>query len=193
MKAKLIKGKSPEEIKIALTQSMADGYKPTLAIVFLSVKQDSNALCKILEDADIAVYGSTSNGEFTGEGITAGEIAILLLDINPAFFTIVFEEFPGKNYRETTKAVARKSLEKFAHPCFLIAGSNLNTDAEELLHGFEDILGKQVNVYGGMAGDDMKFTEQFVFTSKKESNNGLVVVVLDEDKIMIRGRATCGW
>ena len=34
MKAKSIKGKSPEEIKAALEQSMADGFKPTLAIVF---------------------------------------------------------------------------------------------------------------------------------------------------------------
>lgn len=34
MKAKSIKGKSPEEIKAALAPSMADGYKPTLAVVF---------------------------------------------------------------------------------------------------------------------------------------------------------------
>ena len=30
MKAKSIKGKTPEEIKSALTESMADGFKPTL-------------------------------------------------------------------------------------------------------------------------------------------------------------------
>ena len=35
MKAKSIKGKSTEEIKAALTQSMADGFKPTLAISVL--------------------------------------------------------------------------------------------------------------------------------------------------------------
>ena len=81
MKAKSIKGNSPEEIKDALHQSTTDGFKPTLAIVFLSIKQDCDAVCKILDDAGIAIYGATSNGEFTGEGITAGEIAILLLDI----------------------------------------------------------------------------------------------------------------
>ena len=202
MKAKSIKGKSTEEIKSALENSMADarpddpvgrGFKPTLAIVFISVKQDRNALCKILDDAGIAIYGATTNGEFTGEGISAGEIAILLLDIDPAYFTILFEEFSENNYRETTKAIAKKALEKFANPCFLIAGSNLNTDAEELLHGFEDILGKQVNVYGGMAGDDYAFNEQFVFINGKESNNGIVAIALDEDKISIKGRATCGW
>ena len=34
MKAKSIKGKSAEEIKTSLQESMADGYQPTLAIVF---------------------------------------------------------------------------------------------------------------------------------------------------------------
>ncbi len=193
MKAKSIKGNSPAEIKTVLEQSIADGFKPTLAIVFLPVKQDRNAVCKILDNAGIAIYGATTNGEFTGEGISAGEIAILLLDINPSYFTIFFEEFSEKNYRQTTQVIAKKVLEQFAHPCFLIAGSNLNTDAEELLHGFEDILGKQVNVYGGMAGDDFAFSEQFVFTNNKSSNNGIVAIALDEDRVSIKGRATHGW
>jgi hypothetical protein len=44
MKAKSIKGKSTEEIKAALAQSMADDYKPSIAFVFISIKQDRNAL-----------------------------------------------------------------------------------------------------------------------------------------------------
>ena len=193
MKAKSIKGKSTEEIRQALKQNISDGFKPTLAIVFLSVKQDRVAICKTIDDAGIAIYGATTNGEFTGEGVSAGEIAILLLDIHPAYFTILFEEFPGKNYRQITQSIAKKALQKFAHPCFLIACSNLNTDAEALLHGFEDVIGKEVNVNGGMAGDDFAFKENFVFTNKKSSDNGIVVVVLDEDKISMKGRATFGW
>lgn len=193
MKAKSIKGNSPEEIKTALEQSMADGYKPTLAIVFMSVKQVRDAVCAILNDAGIVIFGATTNGEFTGEGITKESIAILLLDMNRDYFRILFEEFPDKNYRELAAKMARNALEIFLNPAFLIAGSNLKTDAEELLHGFEDIVGKQVNVTGGMAGDDFAFKEQHVFTNNQSSNNGLVVLVLDEDKISIKGRATCGW
>jgi len=192
MKAKSIKGNSPEEITKALEENMTDGYKPTLAMVFMSVKQDRDAVCKVLHDAGTAIYGATTNGEFTDEGISSGGIAILLLDINPAFFTILFEEFPEKNYRQIAQSIAKKALEKFTNPCFIIAGSNLKTDAEELLHGFEDIVGKQVNVTGGMAGDDMTFIEQFVFTNGKASNNGIVAIALDEDKISIKGRATYG-
>ena len=41
MKAKSIRGGSAEEIDSALQQSMADGFRPTLAIVFISIKQEA--------------------------------------------------------------------------------------------------------------------------------------------------------
>jgi hypothetical protein len=192
MKAKSIKGNSPEEIKTALHQSMADGYKPTLAIAFISIKQDRSAICKLLNEAGIEIFGTTTNGEFIDEITEKGSAAILLLDISKNYFQIYFEEYPEKNYREITNALARKAKEKFSAPAFFIAGSNMETDAEELLFGFEDVVGKNVNVYGCMAGDDFSFSDQFVFTNGRESSRGLVCIALDEDKVMIKGVATCG-
>ena len=193
MKAKSIKGKSTTEINNALQQCMADGYTPTLAIVFLSIKQDYKAICKLMDDAGIAVFGCTTNGEFIDEVTEKGSVAILLLDINKNYFQIYFEEYPEKNYREITNSIAQKAKEVFTVPAFFIAGSNMETDAEELLFGFEDVVGKDVNVYGSMAGDDFTFAEQFVFTNQHTSSRGLVCIAFDEDKIMIKGVATCGW
>jgi hypothetical protein len=59
MKAKSIKGNSPSAIKIALEQSMAGGFKPTLAIVFLSVKQMEG----IRKVWDVPIAGMFSNAE----------------------------------------------------------------------------------------------------------------------------------
>ena len=50
MKAKSIKGKSTEEIKTALEQSMFDGFKPTLALVFLSAMNEIEAICSLLDN-----------------------------------------------------------------------------------------------------------------------------------------------
>ena len=193
MKAKSIKGNSPEEIQNALNESMADGFKPTLAFVFLSIKQDRDAIAALLDASGIAIYGTTTNGEFIDEEFGQGAVAILLLEINTNHFSIFFEEYVDKNYREVTQKIARQALEKFAIPAFIISGSDVYTDAELLLHGFEDIIGKEVNVFGGMSGDDFTFTEQFVFTNGKYSKRGLVVLALDENKIIVKGRATCGW
>jgi hypothetical protein len=193
MKAKSIIGNSTEEIKNALQVSMKDGFQPTLAIAFVSINQDRNAICKLLDDARIAIFGTSTNGEFIDEKTERGSAAILLLDLNTSYFEIYFEEYPDKNYREITNKIAQKAKERFATPAFFIAGSSMETDAEALLLGFEDVAGQQVNVYGCMAGDDFTFSEQFVFTNGHASSRGLVCIALNEDKIMIKGVATCGW
>ena len=193
MKAKSIKGKSPGEIKSALQQSMTDGFKPTVAIVFISISQDRNAVRKILDDQGIDIFGVTTNGEFIDEDLSKQSVAMLLLDMKSSYFKVLFSEYPEMNYREVAKTIAQKARKLFSNPGFLIAGSNMETDGEQLLFGFEDVIGKQVNVYGGMAGDDYAFSEQFVFTNDEESNRGIVVLALDEEKIIIKGKATCGW
>ncbi|MBA2499232.1 MAG: hypothetical protein H0V30_05850, partial [Chitinophagaceae bacterium] len=53
MKSKSIKGKSLEEIKDALQQSLSDGYKPTLAFVFLSQLEDVSAISEMMDAAGI--------------------------------------------------------------------------------------------------------------------------------------------
>ena len=193
MKSKSIKGKSIKDIEVTLIQSMADGFKPTLAIIFMSISQDRKAICQLLNKEGIAIYGATTNGEFIDEETEKGSIAMLLLDMNKDYFQIYLEEYPKKNYREISQDIASKAKKTFKKPAFLIAASHLETDAEQLLYGFEDIIGKDVNVYGGMAGDDYTFSEQFVFTNGKESKIGTVVLALDEDNIKIKGVATCGW
>ena len=193
MKAKSIKGKSTKAIQQAIENSLSDGFKPTLAIVFISIAQDRKAITQFLDTKNIAVFGATTNGEFISEDTEKGSVAILLLDINKDYFKIYLEDYPEKNYREIAKGIAQKAKKEFKKPAFLISVSHLETDAEQLLFGFEDVIGKHVNVFGGMAGDDYAFTNQFVFTNGKENHMGTVVLVLDEDKVKIKGVATCGW
>ncbi len=193
MKAKSIRGKSAAEIEVALEQSMADGFAPTLAIVFLSVSQDRKAISSVLHGEGIQIFGVTTNGEFTDEESQKLSTAILLLDMKQAYFSIQYKEYRADDFRDVAFSLAKETLHTFERPAFLLAGSHLSTDAEALLHGFEEAISPLVNVYGCMAGDDFSFTDQFVFTNDWESNKGMLVLALDEDKIMIKGKATCGW
>jgi hypothetical protein len=200
MKAKTIKGTTPEEIKSALEQCMTDarlpdgqGFKPTLAIAFLSIKQDRAAICGILDEAGITIFGASTHGGFIDGEIEFGKGAILLMDLNRDYFQIYLDEYSKKNYREVAQNLAKKAISRFTNPAFLISGTHLETDAEQLLFGFEDVVGKHINIYGGMAGDDFTFIDQYVFTNGKETNIGTIVLALDEDKVKIKGRATCGW
>ena len=193
MQAKSIKGKSTEEIKTALDQSMADGFNPTLAICFISKCLNRVAIAGMLDAAGITVFGCTTNGEFIDEQTDKNSAAILLMDMNKEYFELYFEEYPGKNYRAVAKKIAGKAKEKFNTPAFLIGTSDAAADGEEILRGIEEVAGAGVNAFGGAAGDDYTFSQTFVFSNGKDSGNALVCIALDESNVKIKGIATCGW
>ena len=200
MIARTIKGTTAGDIQLALTESLADGYKPTLAIVFISVKQDSETVCRILHDEGIQIFGSTTSGEFISPEISEGGIVIMLLDLNPAYFKLLFFETADSSAFETSKQLGTEGKNVFSNPAFIIASGWLHTDGEQIVKGIEEGFGspaspagRDVTVFGGMAGDDLALREPVVFTYGKHSTTGVVALIIDEDKIDIKGIATCGW
>lgn len=193
MTAKSIKGQSPEEIKDALQQSITDSFKPTLAIVFLSVKQDMDAVTSILHKEGIHVFGSTTSGEFISSEIQEGSIAIMLLDMNPGYFKVAFYEKGKNSTHEIARQLGAEGKNAFSHPAFIIASGWLQTDGEEIIKGIGEGFGGEVTIFGGMAGDDLQLKEPFVFTYAKKSTTGIVALIIDEEKIHVEGIATCGW
>lgn len=192
MKAKTLKGNSTEEIKIALQQSLHDNFNPTLAIVFMSYKQDIETVCNLLNEQGIRVFGSTTSGEFISSEISEGGIVIMLLDIPPSLFKIIFYETHGDTY-ERALQLGREGKELFSNPAFIIASGWLHVDAEKIITGIEDGFGSEVTIFGGVAGDDLSLSSPKVFTHQRISTTGLIALVLDNDKIEVTGVATCGW
>ena len=179
MRAKSIKGTSPEEIRTALQHSLAEGFTPTLAIVFLSVSQDREAIRQLFTEGNIAVFGATTNGEFIDEDPEKHSVAVLLLDMNKDYFRLYTASFEEDSFRETAAKLARRAREEFSKVGFLLATSGAATDGEQILYGLQDVAGDQINAFGGAAGDDYAFKETFVFTNEWESNKGMVVIAID--------------
>lgn len=193
MHAKTILGINQEYIQVALKESLSDGFKPTLAIVFISIKQDREAICSILHKEGIQIFGSTTSGEFISSEISEGGIAIMLLDINPNYFKIAFQDTGSSSVFETAKQFGDDGKKVFLNPAFIIASGWLHTDGEDIIKGIEAGLGGEAPIFGGMAGDDLALREPVVFTYDKSSTTGLVAIIIDQDKIDITGIATCGW
>ncbi len=193
MNAKSIKGKSPQEINESLRQVMDDGFAPTLAIVFLSIKQDRDAISEILDNAGISIFGATSAGEFIDEEIGEESTAILLIEIERAAFTVLFEDVGARSTRSVANSMGQTSLSLFSNPAFIVCGSGVTADGEMIIRGIEDVVGANLTIFGGMAGDDFTMSGTFVITNGKSSDNGIVAIVLDQDKFILEGQATCGW
>ncbi len=200
MQAKSIKGNSNEHINAALDESMADGFKPSLAIVFLSVKQDREAISKLLDEKGIQIFGATTAGEFIDGDIEEGSIVMMLLDMNPAYFKIEFLETSIQTALADANQLGITGKESFTNPSFMIATGGVSLDGEQIVEGIIQGFGKttsspgrEVAVFGGKAGDDLLLEAPFVFTNGKSKDNAVVALIIDADKIDVRGIATCGW
>ncbi|HRF18436.1 MAG TPA: FIST N-terminal domain-containing protein, partial [Chitinophagaceae bacterium] len=135
MKAITIKGKSSLDIQSALEQSMADGFNPTLAVVFISLKQDREAICSLLNNHRIQIFGTTTSGEFINSEISEGGIAIMLLDLDPAFFKMVFLETNAGSAYEVSKQLGETGRTSFDQAAFIVASGWLHTDGEQIIRG----------------------------------------------------------
>jgi len=192
MQAKSIKGKSTAAIKTALIESIADGFKPTLAFVFLTELEEIDAVTKMLDAAGIAVFGASTSEKFTDQGLEPEGIVALLLDMNPANFKIVLKDFTSATVYESACEVGALGKKNFAHPAFIISAADIKITAEDIIKGLLVNAGNNVTVAGGMAGEAVNFTGT-VFTNNVKTNSGLLSLILDEDKIDVKGMAVSGW
>ena len=198
MKAKTIHGDSPEEIWTALLQIMDEDFLPTLAIVFISIKQDRQAVCALFQKEGIQVIGATSSGEFV-EGHESKEgIVTMLLDLDPSSFRIILREIGEGSLKKAAGDLLGEAQEAFTKPSFILLSTfhnekGVTIDGESLIHHITEVAGPEVNLFGGMAGDDISFTGTFVFKDSRVTDYGIVALVLDGKKVGLRGVALSGW
>lgn len=193
MISKTLKANSTEAITKEINNAISDGFKPTLAIVFLSIKQDWKSVSDFLDKKGVAVFGATTSGEFIDGEIGEGGITIMLLNINPEHFRIKFLETRAHTTFEKAKQLGKEGAAVFKNPAFIIVSGWLSKEGENIVEGISQGFGSDVTIFGGMAGDDMSLEGPIVFTHGKSSDTGLLGLIIDEDKIEINGIATCGW
>ena len=192
MKAKSIKGKSTDEIKKAFEQCKADGFKPTLALVFLSAMNEIEAICSLLDKEGIAIFGATTFAEFTEQEAENTGIAVLLLDINPAYFKIaLIDNGEGSGY-EIGCHIGETGTKTFANPAFIISTANYKIPGALIIQGMIEKAGADATIVGGKAGELINL-EGKVFTNTQSIDNGIIALILDQDKITLKGIAASGW
>ena len=198
MRAKSIKGNSVEAIQVALQDCMLDGFQPTLAIVFISVKQDRKAISELLHQNQIDVFGCTSCGEFTGDHHSDGEMVMLLLDIDRQYYRLLLVEGKDTTVEAAASTLAEQALHQFRSPTFLLSCTGVFADGEyfdgdTLVRVLVDQLGRDCVFFGGMAGDDWAIKNSYVFTTQQESGHAIAALVFDGDRVTLQGIATHGW
>lgn len=190
MKAKNIWGENIDEVSAKFSQSVADGFTPTLAIIFCSITQDRKSLVDFFSEKNIEVFGSTTAGEIIDDEVMEHTSVIMLLDMKKDNFTILSGE--GSDTYKISNDIAKKAKEKFSNPSIIVISSGLTIDAEQIIRGVTEF-DKTIPLYGGLAGDDLTMKASYVFSNSFESPGGLIALVVNNEQVTIKGIATSGW
>lgn len=192
MKAKSIKGNSPAEIQSALDKSTSDGFKPTLAIITLTIIEYAEDLRSIFDRNGIAIFGITAPQKFTEQGLETDDIVAMLMDMKPEYFRIVLNDYGDSSAYEAGYQAGITGKKLFANPGFIISPIDFRMSGDELIRGFTDAAGQNATIMGGVAGNPKDFSG-ILFTNASSSIGGVLALIIDREKILINGLAVSGW
>ena len=93
------------------------------------------AICSLLDKEGIAIFGATTFAEFTEQEAENTGIAVLLLDINPAYFKIaLIDNGEGSGY-EIGCHIGETGTKTFANPAFIISTANYKIPGALIIQG----------------------------------------------------------
>lgn len=193
MNAKSYHFKDLTHLRNTLISINGNGFRPTLAIVFSSKKFDLNELSGIFKEQNIQMLGCSTAGEIVDTELHEGAIAAILMDMKPEHFKIHFTEYEEGQVYQAAFSAGAYAKTCFENPGLIIMSGGMTVDAEKLIAGMKDGIGKEVPMYGGLAGDDVEMVKTFAFTHEQVTKCGISTLILDNDKIQIKGMATSGW
>ncbi|MFK7924119.1 MAG: FIST signal transduction protein [Bacteroidia bacterium] len=186
-------GDSLSAVAKQIDQILQNGFQPTLAIVFSSVVQKYQDLTALLDQHGVDVIGATTAGEICGDETLEFSISGMLLDINKSYYRLHKEERKDRTTYQIAQDSAIFAKSQFEDFGMITVSGGLNTDGEEIIRGVKDIAGEDVKLYGGLAGDDFKMEDSFVFSNHWNTNDGILSLILDQKKISLEGIAVNGW
>lgn len=167
-------------------------FSPTLAIVFASPNHSAIEIAAVFSKYKIQLFGCSSAGEINNNTITEGGISVLLMDVNKKYFAVkIFENVNGITKTAFDLAIHTKSV--FDQPTLLVLSGGLANDGEEIVQGLKTIIKDEFPIFGALAGDDLNMKETMIFSNNTQSNNGLIGLIFDNEKIELQGLAESGW
>jgi hypothetical protein len=172
---------------------MVDGFKPTLAVVFMANDNERIAVTEFLSQKGIQIFGASTGDNFTDGEIESHTIVILLLDIDPSYFQLAIKGADEGSIKEIAEQIGKTALKKFKNPAFLVVSGGLAVDGDEIIAGIESACGKGTTIFGGLAADFLRMQRTYVFNNDKLCDYGLLALILDEEKISLNGMAVGGW
>lgn len=150
----------------AVAQALT-GPEPKLLIVFSSDSYDLERLLTSIGRAapNVPLVGCSTSGEIAAAG--PGTASVVVMALGGAGFSIATAAASaatsGLRQASADVATAAAQLETKPHKVLLLLSDGLGGDQQEVVRGAHSVMGAEVPLVGGCAGDDMKMQRTFQF------------------------------
>jgi hypothetical protein len=193
MKPLVFSVSSVEQVDAHIQSARQDGLAPTLAIVFSSVVHDLKELGATFAKFNIEVVGASTSGEIVNDAACEGSIVVMLLDISRDAYRLKIFDGSGKTSYQVGQRVAEWAESVYEDPAVMVMSAGLRADGEQIVQGIVYTMQRQVPLFGGLAGDDLRMQETFVFSASEVLSNGVMALIFDRHAIDLQGIAASGW
>jgi hypothetical protein len=189
---------SVSSLKAALTKAMDTiGFTPTLVFGFISVNLPITQFMDVFKQQGLLLYGVSSGGEVLfdqqQDNILTNAAVFVMTDLRTEVFDIQMMTRGNEETGDFATKLGTRVAKTFKKPSLILSTSGLDMDGQAMVEGILKITGKQTTIFGGMAADDGKFKQTFVFTESNITDHGALALILDSAKVELKGLATSGW
>lgn len=178
------------------TISQLSELQPNFICVFFapSYVKTPNTLNHVINHfKDIPVIGCSTAGEISSDNITEDNIVIMAIRFEKTAIVAKKQKVSkASDSYESAKNIA-EALKKDDLKAVFVLSPGLNINGSEITKGFTDSLGSDIKIFGGLAGDGMKFEETYTLLNSEPETQSLIAVGFYGDSIKIGTGCRGGW
>ncbi len=161
------------------------GEKPNLILTFSTSSYDQKEILKGIRNAcpEVPVVGCSSSGEITTEGPLSKHIVLMALKTERIKFVIEIGKGAKENSFEAGKAMAKKIKDKALKDLklLIILTEGLPENGAAIVRGIQSVLGRELPIIGGAAGDDFQFKETYQYFNEEVLKGAVIGIGLCGD------------
>jgi hypothetical protein len=154
------------------------GDDPKLLVVFAASSYDQTALLAGIESVvpGVPVIGCTTAGEIVASGPVTGGVVVMALGGSGFSVATAAASSEAKGLRQASATVAESfsRLDPRPYNVLLLLSDGLGGDQQEVVRGAFGVLGAEVPLVGGCAGDDMKMRHTLQFHGSEVLEHAVV-------------------
>ena len=178
------------------TVAQLNDLKPNLILMFGSVdyfKEQGGARKIAGHFPNAAVIGCSTAGEIASDGVHDQSLVVTACHFDKPQFMMA--SAPVKNMAETHQAglALGKQLKKEGLKSLFVLGKGLDINGSALLTGLREVLGPDVVITGGLAGDGGQFHQTFTMLGNQVSDTNVVALGIYGDNIKVAYGSMGGW